>query len=358
MALYLGPPVFAAFVWWFSTGAVLLLVGSLGNSRSLRGVCAGGLLTIGLCGLSVTATDTSVAASYMAFSCIICLWAAQEIVFLSGWLTGPRPEPCPVGATGMHRFGRALQAIIYHEVSLLTCGGLVLALTWNAPNQVGVWTYAALLVLRQSAKINLFLGVPVTNAELMPDAVQFLRTYFARKPVSAFFPLSVTLATGVLVVMIQRIVEASTTPADVVGLTLVSTLFALGVVEHWFMLLPLPAITLWGWGMRSSFPPENNIMEPNPSVNNSAVPPVHHASEVTDAPQTVAETRTGQPQLVVVPNVRKEELPAKAKSACARQRLEDQFRQTFLEQHPRGELATARIGIATEPAATVNGRTS
>ena len=40
-----------------------------------------------------------------------------------------------------------------------------------------------------------------------------------------------------------------------VGLTLVSTLFALGVVEHWFMLLPLPAITLWGWGMRSGFPP-------------------------------------------------------------------------------------------------------
>ena len=107
----------------------------------------------------------------------------------------------------IQRLSFALQAIIYHEVCLLTCGAVVAALTLNADNQVGLWTYVALWVLRQSAKINLFLGVPVTNDELMPDAVQFLKTYFARKPVSAFFPLSVTLATAVLVVMVQRIVD-------------------------------------------------------------------------------------------------------------------------------------------------------
>ena len=124
-------------------------------------------------------------------------------------------------------------------------------------------------MLRQSAKINLFLGVPVTNDELMPQPVQFLKTFFARKPVSAFFPISVTLATAVLVIMIQRIVEVAATPFDVVGLTLVSTLFALGVVEHWFMLLPLPAITLWGWGMRSGFPPEDATMKQEPDAKAS-----------------------------------------------------------------------------------------
>lgn len=356
MALYFGPPIYAAFVWWFSTGAVLLLVGSVGKSLSLRVVFAGGLLTIALCGLSVTADDTSVAAAYMAFSCIICLWGAQEIAFLSGWLTGPRPEPCPKGARGFIRFSHAVQAILYHELSLLICGALVAALTWHADNQVGLWTYAALFVLRQSAKINLFLGVPVTNSELMPDAVQFLRTYFARKPVSAFFPLSVTLATAVLVIMIQRIVEVAITPSDVVGLTLVSTLFALGVVEHWFMLLPLPAITLWSWGVRSGLPPENTTMEPNLSADNSALPQAHTADVVEPKP-TGSEVRAGQPQLVVVQNVRADEVPVK-KTPCARQRLEEQFRQTFLQQHPRSELATARIGINNEPATTVNGRTS
>jgi putative photosynthetic complex assembly protein 2 len=357
MALYFGPPIYAAFVWWFSTGAVLLLVGSVGQSRSLRMVFAVGLLTIALSGLSVVSADTSVAAAYMAFSCIICLWGAQEIAFLSGWLTGPRPEPCPSDAIGFIRFSHAVQAILYHELSLLICGALVVALTWNAENQVGLWTYAALYVLRQSAKINLFLGVPVTNAELMPEAVRFLRTYFARKPVSAFFPLSVTLATAVLVIMIQRIVEVAITPSDVVGLTLVSTLFALGVVEHWFMLLPLPAITLWSWGVRSGLPPENIAMEPNLSADNSAIPQAHRAADVVEAPPTGTEARAGQPQLVVVQSTHNDDVPAK-KTTCARQRLEDQFRQTFLQQHPRSELAPARIGINNEPATTVNGRTS
>jgi putative photosynthetic complex assembly protein 2 len=355
MASYLGPPIFAAFVWWFSTGAVLLLVGSVGRSELLRAVCAGGMVTIALCGLSVTAHDVSVGAAYMAFSCIIFLWGAQEIAFLSGWLTGPRAEPCPAGAKGFARLSFALQAIIYHEICLLACGAVVLWVTLGAANQVGMWTYVALWVLRQSAKINLFLGVPVTNDELMPDAVQFLKTYFARKPVSAFFPLSVTLATAVLVVMIQRIVEVADTPFEVVGLTLVSTLFALGVVEHWFMLLPLPAITLWSWGIRPGFSPENIVMEQKPSTAIAAATVQGPPAQLTDSPATIAEARIAAPQLVVVPIARNEQAQPKARQVCARQRLEEQFRQTFLEQHPRTGLAPGRVA---EPAATINGRTS
>ena len=136
--------------------------------------------------------------------------------------------------------------------------------------------------------------------------------------------------------MIQRIVEVAATPFDVVGLTLVSTLFALGVVEHWFMLLPLPAITLWGWGMRSGLPPEDTTMEQE------------RDTKVTNAP----------PNLVVLANVRPDAAPPRpAQAACARQRLEDQFRQSFREQHARDGLTTA-LSIGTEPAATINGRTS
>jgi putative photosynthetic complex assembly protein 2 len=334
MASYIVPPVYAAFVWWFSTGAVLLLVGRSGRFDILRVVGATSLLAGSLFGLASTANDTSVGGAYAAFTCTILLWGAQEIAFLAGWLTGPRPRPCPAGVTGWKRLGPALQAILYHELTLLVCGAAVVALTWNGSNQVGLWTFAALWVLRQSAKINLFLGVPVTNDELMPDAVQFLKSYFIRKPVGAFFPLSVTLATAILVILIQRIVEVAVTPFEVVSLTLVSTLFALGVVEHWFMLLPLPALTLWGWGMRSGLPPEDKTME-----------------QGSDPKATVA------PNLVVLSSVRPDTAPAKSPSLCARQRLEDQFRQRFIEQHAGNDLATA-LGIGTEPAATVNGRTS
>ena len=188
--------------------------------------------------------------------------------------------------------------------------------------------------LKAPAKINLFLGVPVTNDELMPDAVMFLKSYFARKPVGAFFPISVTAATAVLVIMIQRIVEVAVTPFDVVSLMLVSTLFALGVVEHWFMLLPLPAITLWGWGVRSTFSPEDKTME-QASDNNAATAPTN---------------------LVVLPSARPDAQAAQPPSACARQRLEDLFRQRFREQNASKDLAPA-LSIA-KPAATVNGRTS
>jgi len=282
IASYTVPPIYAAFVWWFSTGAVLLLVGRSGRFEVLRALLAAGLLAGSLGGLALTAADTSVSGAYTAFTC-----------------------------------------------------AAVVTLTSNGPNQIGLWTFAALWVLRQSAKINLFLGVPVTNDELMPDAVRFLKSFFARKQVSAFFPASVTLATAVLVILIQRIVEVAVTPFDIVGLTLVSTLFALGVVEHWFMLLPLPAITLWGWGIRSGLPPEDTTMEQE------------RDTKLTNAP----------PNLVVLATVRPEAAPPRpAQAACARQRLEDQFRQSFREQHARDGLTTA-LNI-TEPAATINGRTS
>lgn len=334
MASYLIPPIYAAFVWWFSTGAVLLLVGRSGRADVLRIGCAAGLLAASLSGLALSANDTSVAGAYAAFTSTILLWGAQEIAFLAGWVTGPRPQPCPAGATGLWRLGLALQAILYHELALVTCGAAILVLTWSGANQIGMWTFAALWVLRQSAKINLFLGVPVTNDELMPDAVRFLRSYFARKSVSVFYPVSVTVATGVLVIMIQRIVEVAATPFDVVGLTLVSTLFALGVAEHWFMLLPMPAMKLWGWGMRSGFSREDTTMEQKPEAKLSNAPP----------------------NLVVLANVRHEAAPAKSSAACARQRLEDQFRQRFLEQHATSDLAPA-LNIGAEPAATIKGRT-
>lgn len=332
---YTLPPIYAAFVWWFSTGAVLLLVGRAGRFEMLRAFVAAGLLAASLCGLALSAGDTSVGGAYAAFTCTILLWGAQEIAFLAGWLTGPRPLPCPAGVTGGKRLGLALQAILYHEFALLACGAAIVALTWAAPNQVGLWTFAALWVLRQSAKINLFLGVPVTNDELMPDAVRFMKTFFARKPVGAFFPVSVTLATAVLVIMIQRIVEVAATPFEVVALTLVSTLFALGVVEHWFMLLPLPAITLWGWGMRPGLPPEDAAMKCERDV------------EVTHAP----------PNLVVLATMRPDAASARPQANGARQRLEDQFRQNLREHHARDALTTA-LTISTEPAATMNGRSS
>ena len=97
MASYTIPPVYAAFIWWFSTGAVLLLVGCARRFVWLQVAIAAFLVAGSLCGLAFSAGDASIGGAYIAFTSTILLWGAQEIAFLSGWVTGPRPEPCPVG---------------------------------------------------------------------------------------------------------------------------------------------------------------------------------------------------------------------------------------------------------------------
>ena len=136
--------------------------------------------------------------------------------------------------------------------------------------------------------------------------------------------------------MIQRIVEVAATPFDVVGLTLVSTLFALGVVEHWFMLLPLPAITLWGWGMRSPFPPEDTTMEQGPDAKLCKCS-AQSRRVVERAPRGGAA----------------EDAIALARGSG----WKISFARDFASNMQAKDLPAA-LSIGAEPAATVNGRTS
>ena len=119
MASYTVPPIYAAFVWWFSTGAVLLLVGRAGRFDLAAIALAALLLAVSLCGLAFSAGDASVGGAYMAFTCTILLWGAQEIAFLAGWVTGPRPGRALRMSLAGDALVRRLQAILYHELALL-----------------------------------------------------------------------------------------------------------------------------------------------------------------------------------------------------------------------------------------------
>lgn len=349
MASYILPPLYAAFIWWFSTGAVLLLVGMSKRFDVWRLIAAATFLAVSFYGLVASSGDTRASGAYIAFTCTILLWGAQEIAFLTGWVTGPRPVACPPDARGLRRFSLAIQAILYHEILLLACGAAIAFLTWDSANQIALWTFAALWVLRQSSKINLFLGVPVTNEQLMPDAVSFLKSFFSSRSVSAFFPLSVTIATSVLVLMIQRLTDGSLSSFQIAGLALVSALFALGILEHWFMLLPLPAITLWGWGTKPARPQINDplpVGTPAPATQMKLLNP------------TTSKEKTYQPQIVALSSVRSDATQPKANLNCARQRLEDQFRKSFMEENARAAMNPVLRNLDAEPVATANGRTS
>ncbi|MBL8672027.1 MAG: DUF3623 domain-containing protein [Alphaproteobacteria bacterium] len=254
LAQIMVPAAFAVAVWWFGTGLVLLAVGLPPRARPWVLLGATAALGAALATLAISSADASATGAYVAFAATVAAWGWAETCFLLGALTGPRPLACPEGCTGWRRAGHALNAILYHELSLLAAGAAVVAATWGAANQVGAWTFAVLWTMRLSAKLNLFLGVPVLNDEFLPAQLGFLRSYFARRPVSLLFPLSITVPTAVAALLAQAAL-APGAGAQSTGLLLVAALLALAVVEHWFMLLPLPLTSLWGWSMRSRAEP-------------------------------------------------------------------------------------------------------
>lgn len=143
-----------------------------------------------------------------------------------------------------HRF---FAGTSYYEIALLTGGLSVLALTWGGENAVGVWTYAVLWVSRLSAKLNVFLGARNLSEEFLPANLRYLQTYFRRRTMNPLFPCSLIVLTLAVTAVWWRV--AGATAEDVVGLVLVATLLTLALVEHVFLMMPMPSTPLWQWAM-------------------------------------------------------------------------------------------------------------
>jgi putative photosynthetic complex assembly protein 2 len=248
---YALPVCYTMFVWWFSTGVILYLDGLPRRTFKWTMLASTALLLAALLGLYVTCNDTRVAGAYLAFTCALAVWAWQEVAFLLGYVTGPRREPCPPDARGWSRTGYAVQAVLHHEVALLVLGLLVAFATWDGPNQTGFWTYMVLWISRQSAKFNVFLGVRNLNETFLPIHLKYLQTYFTRKAMNPLFPVSVVVGTIVTWMLWQRALAPAISPFEVAQATFIATLLALAVLEHWFLVLPLPSEALWSWGLRS-----------------------------------------------------------------------------------------------------------
>lgn len=252
IAAYALPPLYAVLLWWFSTGLILWLSRLSRRRRPLLLLTATAALGLALAGVAVSAEDTGEAGAYHAFAAALVVWGWHELTFLLGLVTGPRKTALDVGATGTRRFLQATAAIAYHEAALAATAILLVAVTWGAPNQIAAWTFLALWVLRLSAKLNLFLGVPHFGDELMPDRLQHLRSYFVTRAMNALFPVSVTVITAAAALLLARAWHPAAAPYEIAGLTALATLLALGALEHWFMVLPIRDAALWRWAAARS----------------------------------------------------------------------------------------------------------
>ena len=249
MSHYGFPVLYALFVWWFSTGIIIWLDNLPRRTFPWSFGAATVVFAISLLRLHETANDVSVTGAYAAFTYGVLVWGWQEMSFFMGFVTGPRREACPEGAGTWRRFRLALAACVYHELVILATAAGLVALTWGAPNQVGVWTFGVLWAMRQSSKLNVFAGVLNLNEQFLPAHLRYLSSYMRRRPMNLFFPLSVTAACVALGWMVQRAVAADTNAHHAAGLTFVATMLALAILEHWFLILPLPFAELWSWAL-------------------------------------------------------------------------------------------------------------
>ncbi|MDZ7712685.1 MAG: putative photosynthetic complex assembly protein PuhE [Rhodovibrio sp.] len=252
MDAYLWPALFALFLWWFSTGAVIYLDGL--PTRTFKWSMLGAtVVTIAaLFGIGATADDTSLSAAYCAFASGLLAWGWVEISFYTGYVTGPRTHPCPTGCRGWKHFGHAIMTSLWHELAILAGVAIVAAMTWGQPNQIGLWTFVVLWWMHQSAKLNVFLGVRNVTEEFVPEHLTFLRSFLTkRNSMNLLFPVSVTVSTVVCVYLVDAAIAPGASTFEAAGNSFLATLMALAILEHWFLMLPLPAQKLWSWGLKS-----------------------------------------------------------------------------------------------------------
>jgi len=246
------PPLFALFVWWFGTGIVMLLDGM--PNRTFRwSLAISTLIALGaLVCIARSATNTTVAGTYAAFTCAVLVWGWHELAFLTGWLTGPRKRECSAPLDARTRFHEAVQVILWHELAIIAMGVGIAAITWGGANQVAIWTFALLWVMRLSAKLNLFLGVRNRGEEFLPPHLLYLGSYFRRRTMNALLPLSLLVGGVAAVLMIGAAIDTSGALRS--GLLLVASMLVLALVEHLLMVTPMSALALWRWAVRTPEP--------------------------------------------------------------------------------------------------------
>ncbi|MEM7497127.1 MAG: putative photosynthetic complex assembly protein PuhE [Pseudomonadota bacterium] len=242
----------ALFLWWFSTGALIWLArigAGMGGARGKAMVLAGAfaLLVASLAGSAALSGSATVEAAYLSFLCGLGAWGFVELTFLTGIVTGPVTRPCPPGATGLRRFRLALGTLLWHEFAILAVGAALVALAWGAPNQTGAWSFALLMGLRVSAKLNLFLGVPYPPTALLPRPLAHLESYFRIRPFTALLPITITAATALATLVAWRAASPALDPFHATAYALFWTLLVLGIAEHWFLILPVRESALWRW---------------------------------------------------------------------------------------------------------------
>jgi putative photosynthetic complex assembly protein 2 len=247
------PPLLFAFLMWFIGTAAIVWLDSRPRTTYPASLAVVGLLAIVATGVVWDKSgDSSVGGAYTAFAAAIVIWGWHEMSFLMGYVAGPNRAECPPDATGWRRFSAATATVIHHELAIAATAIALFAVTWGQPNQAAPLTFLLLFVLRLSAKFNLYLGVPNLSDEVFPEHLAYLKSYFRKARCNPLFPVSIVLSAGLTAwAWIAGQAAPAGSGAWASG-TLLAGLGALGVVEHFFLVLPLRDAKMFQWASSSS----------------------------------------------------------------------------------------------------------
>ena len=262
MVSYGLPILYTLALWWASTIAILFLDGL--NPRTFKWSMGGATLLLGFAiwGLLETRDSVSTQSAYCAFGCGLIAWGWQLMGFYMGFITGPQKGMCPPGTRGWARFIAGARTSLYHELASVAGAVILLALSYGHDNQLGLWTYCVLWWMHQSAKLNVFFGVPNLGEEFLPAHLRYLASYMARRPMNLFFPISVSISTVLTFVWAEKAYSSEPSSFIALGWTMVATMMVMAILEHWFLVVPLDTNGLWHWGIKSDAVPAASVMTP------------------------------------------------------------------------------------------------
>ncbi|MEM9234998.1 MAG: putative photosynthetic complex assembly protein PuhE [Pseudomonadota bacterium] len=243
------PILFVISLWW--AGTALILMGVHRPVRHHLGMAQ--IMTLGTAALTALivpmGTVTSPWAAFASFAMGIALWAWHEMMFLFGYISGPRKSPCPQNINMGKRFILSTQTVIHHEVMIAIHAAILIALSWGAANSLACQTFLLLWLMRMSTKLMLFFGAPNIADHFLPAHLSYLASYFRKERNQAVSLLALCLAITITVSMGYGAYLADTGSFAWIGFVLLTSLAALAVLEHLALALPLGESVMWEWAI-------------------------------------------------------------------------------------------------------------
>jgi len=240
---------FVVALWWGSTAALLRLSRAEGAAARWAMLAMTALAGAAVAALAATASVATVPAAYLSFSAGLALWGWLELSFLLGFVVGAAPAQCPPNLSTGARFQRAFATLWKHELALAGTAVLLVGFSWGAENALGAQAFAALWLLRISAKLNVFFGAPNLAHEFLPARLSHLASYCgAGRRITPFFAFSATAGAAAFGALVAAAAGADAAFAQS-ALALIAALVGLGLLEHWFLVLPTPDAALWRWAL-------------------------------------------------------------------------------------------------------------